>query len=142
MAQTFLSARNSGFVAALTEFYLLILNTLHESVILRVIRLFYVVMVFVFHQMLVSALLYLSNKLKALALNVSGEERRRGLYLTDETQVSVSCYTGGHVLPQPFPSFLFTIHVFIDLSRFFSPKSCANVLFAFFANLNCLQVTL
>ena len=44
-------------------------------------------MVFVFHQMLVSALLYLSNKLKALALNVSGEERRRGLYLTDQAQV-------------------------------------------------------
>lgn len=44
-------------------------------------------MVLVFHQMIVSALLYLSKKLKALALNVSGKEESRGVWLTSQAQV-------------------------------------------------------
>lgn len=101
--------------------------------------LFYAVMVFVFHQMLVSALLYLSNKLKALAFNVSGEEKKRGVYLTDETQVISWTWWS---FAKSLGYLTWTVNNFIlSLTVAFSKKLCKWSLFAFYAK-QCLQVTL
>lgn len=66
-------------------------------------------MVLVFHQMIVSALLYLSKKLKALALNVSGKaEDGRGVWLTTQAQVR-DVFASASALNQFSPLVLFSV---------------------------------